>query len=151
MRFRSPGGVTSYHLLVIFDNEGSGRGSNCRSGVRRWHLATGPLAGRRRCVQVTPGRGSVLGPWAGAVARPPSDALDVARSEGGLTRGDLPSRYLVLGGMSGPLELEAFCSRALQPSAHDHGAIAHALNERFSELGRNHPVEYDPDREDDGS
>jgi hypothetical protein len=51
---------------------------------------------------VTSGRSSVLGPWAGAVARPPSDVLDVARREGGLTRGD-------------------------------------------------HPVEYDPDREDDGS
>ena len=31
---------------------------------------------------------------------------------------------------------------ALEPSAHDHDLIAHALNERFVELGGNHPVAY---------
>jgi hypothetical protein len=85
------------------------------------------------------------------VARPANDALDVARTEAGLTRGDLFLRYFELGGMSSPLELEAFCCGALQPSAHDHDVIAHALNERFSELGRNHPVEYAADGADGGS
>ena len=28
------------------------------------------------------------------------------------------------------------------PSTHDHDVIAHAINERFVELGGNHPVEY---------
>ena len=31
---------------------------------------------------------------------------------------------------------------ALQPSAHDREVIAQALNERFVELGGNHPVPY---------
>jgi hypothetical protein len=46
------------------------------------------------------------------------------------------------GGMSGELELEAFCYGSLEPTLHDHDGLAHALNERFSELGRNHPVPY---------
>jgi hypothetical protein len=30
----------------------------------------------------------------------------------------------------------------LLPTDHDHDVIAHALNERFSELGGDHPVAY---------
>jgi predicted DNA-binding ribbon-helix-helix protein len=45
-----------------------------------------------------------------------------------------------LGGMSTPLDLEAFLYDALEPSAHDREVIAHALNKRFVELGGNHPV-----------
>ena len=55
---------------------------------------------------------------------------------------ELYLRYFELGGMSSALELEAFCYGFLQPSPHDHDLLAHALNERFSELGRNHPVPY---------
>lgn len=107
------------------------------------------LAAESRPAMRRPRRPPVLGPGPGPVARPPSDALDVARRDAGLTRGDLFLRYFELGGMSSPLELEAFCCGALRPSAHDHDVIAHALNERFSELGRDHPVGYDADREDD--
>jgi hypothetical protein len=79
---------------------------------------------------------------AGPVAKPPSDLLEVARRNVGLSRGELFLRYFELGGMSSPLELEAICCGALQPSAHDHNVVAHALNERFTELGRDHPVAY---------
>jgi len=72
-------------------------------------------------------------------------ALDLARQEIGLTVGDLWMRYFELGGMSTPLELEAFLLGALHPTAHDHDVIAHALNERFVELGGNHPVPYQED------
>jgi hypothetical protein len=36
----------------------------------------------------------------------------------------------------------------LEPTIHDHDLIAHALNERFVELGGNHPVPYFEDRND---
>ena len=71
-----------------------------------------------------------------------SDELDRARRDATLSHADLFLRYFELGGMSSALELEAFCYGFLQPSAHDHDLLAHALNERFSELGRNHPVPY---------
>jgi len=38
--------------------------------------------------------------------------------------------------------------RRLAPSAHDHDLIAHALNERFTELGGDHPVPYVEDEND---
>ena len=70
------------------------------------------------------------------------DVLDVFRQEAGLSYGDLWLRYFELGGMSTALELQAFCYGALLPSDHDHDVIAHAINERFVELGRSHPVAY---------
>jgi hypothetical protein len=73
---------------------------------------------------------------------PRSDVLDKARQNAGLTHGELWMRYFCLGGTSTALQVEAFCYGALQPSAHDHDVVAHALNERFVELGGNHPVPY---------
>jgi len=66
----------------------------------------------------------------------------VARREAGLSQGELWLRYFEFGGMSTALGLEAFLYGALQPSVHEHDVIAHALNERFVELGGNHPVAY---------
>jgi predicted DNA-binding ribbon-helix-helix protein len=71
--------------------------------------------------------------------------LDVFRQGAELSHGDLWLRYFELGGMSTGLELEAFLYGALEPSAHDHDVIAQALNERFVELGGNHPVPYSAD------
>ena len=72
----------------------------------------------------------------------PADALDQYHRDAGLSHGDLWLRYFELGGMSNALELEGFLYGALQPSAHDREVIAQALNERFVELGGNHPVPY---------
>ena len=47
-----------------------------------------------------------------------------------------------LGGMNTPVELEALLYGALTATDHNHDLIAHALNERFVELGGNHPVPY---------
>lgn len=69
-------------------------------------------------------------------------ALDEARRDAQLSHGELFLRYFELGGMSSALQVEAFCYGALEPSDHDHDVVAHALNERFSELGRDHPVPY---------
>ena len=73
------------------------------------------------------------------------DELDRFRQKAGLSHGDLWLRYFELGGMSDGLELEAFLYGVLVPSAHEHDVIAHAINERFVELGENHPVEYSKD------
>jgi len=71
-----------------------------------------------------------------------ADALDRYRLGAKLSHGELFLRYFELGGMSSALELEAVLYGALEPSAHDREVIAHALNERFVELGGNHPVPY---------
>jgi hypothetical protein len=68
--------------------------------------------------------------------------LDTFRQEAGLSHGELWLRYFELGGMSTGLELEAFLYGVLLPSSHNHDVIAHAINERFVELGKNHPVAY---------
>jgi hypothetical protein len=70
------------------------------------------------------------------------DELDTFRQEAGLSHGELWLRYFELGGMSTGLELEAFLYGIVLPSAHEHDVIAHAINERFVELGKNHPVAY---------
>jgi hypothetical protein len=79
---------------------------------------------------------------------PAVDELDVYRQEAGLSHGELWLRYFELGGMSSGFDLEAFLFGMLSPSAHDHDVIAHALNERFSELGGDHPVAYTADEDD---
>jgi hypothetical protein len=72
----------------------------------------------------------------------PLDALDLFRRQAALSHGELWLRYFGLGGMSTGFQLEAFLYGALEPTEHDHDIIAHALNERFVELGGNHPVPY---------
>jgi hypothetical protein len=81
-----------------------------------------------------------------------ADVLDQYRRAARLSHGDLWLRYFELGGMSNAMELEAFLYGALRPSAHEREVIAQALNERFVELGGNHPVPYsegDADRRRD--
>jgi hypothetical protein len=72
----------------------------------------------------------------------PDDQLNRARIDAGLSLDELWLRYFELGGMNTPVELEAHLYGALTASGHNHDLIAHALNERFVELGRNHPVPY---------
>jgi hypothetical protein len=79
------------------------------------------------------------------------DELDTFRQEAGLSHGELWLRYFELGGMSTGLELEAFLYGVLLPSAHDHDVIAQAINERFVELGGDHPVAYSNDVDPDST
>ena len=71
--------------------------------------------------------------------------LELARREAGLSHGDLWFRYFELGGMRSALEVEAYLYGALVATTHDRDVIAVALNERFSELGGDHPVPYSDD------
>lgn len=68
--------------------------------------------------------------------------LDEARRDAGLSHGELWVRYFALGGMAVPTEVRAYLLGVRTPSEHDHEVLVHALNERFTELGRNHPVPH---------
>lgn len=74
-----------------------------------------------------------------------TDVLDVARQEAMLSIGALWLRYFELGGMGTVLEMEAYLHGALKPTAHEYDVLAHTLNERFVELGGNHPIAYSDD------
>lgn len=77
-------------------------------------------------------------------------ALDQARRDAGLSMSDLFVRYFGLGGMTPALEMEAVVHGALTASSEDRDRMVHALNERFTEMGRNHPVPYSEDEEKTG-
>lgn len=78
----------------------------------------------------------------------PASVLEDYRRDAGLSHSELWLRYFELGGMSTSFQLEACLHGALRPSNHDHDVIAHALNERFTELGEDHPVAYSDDKDD---
>ena len=71
--------------------------------------------------------------------------LERARREVGMSVDELWMRYFALGGMGSAVELEAYLVGALAVTSHDHDVVAVALNERFSELGGDHPVPYSGD------
>lgn len=73
------------------------------------------------------------------------DVLEQARRDLGLSVADLWLRYFALGGMSAALEIEAILFGALLSDDHNRDIIAVALNERFFELGQDHPVLYTGD------
>jgi hypothetical protein len=85
------------------------------------------------------------------MADAPLDVLDLFRIDAALSHSELWLRYFELGGMSTGLQVEAFLYGALRPTRHDHDIIAHALNERFVELGGNHPVPYAESQGDAGN
>ena len=68
--------------------------------------------------------------------------LEQARRELDLSFPDLWMRYFTLGGMSTEMEVEAILFGFLVGTVHDRDVLAVALNERFAELGRDHPVPY---------
>lgn len=71
--------------------------------------------------------------------------LERARVDVGLSHSELWFRYFELGGMSTALELEAYLYDALASTEHDRDLVAVALNERYAELGGDHPVPYSDD------
>jgi hypothetical protein len=74
--------------------------------------------------------------------------LEQARRELGISVGELWMSYFALGGMSTVLEIEAYLHGALDTPGPVHDRLAVALNERFSELGGDHPVPYSGDGPD---
>ena len=70
------------------------------------------------------------------------DVLEQARRDTGLSVGDLWFRYFALGGTSTPIEVDAVLNGALVATVLERDRLAVALNERFAELGGDHPVPY---------
>lgn len=73
------------------------------------------------------------------------DPLEKARCGLALSVSDLWWRYFAMGGMSTEVEVEAILYRALVPTEGDRDMLSAALNERFSELGGDHPMPYSGD------
>lgn len=73
------------------------------------------------------------------------ERLAKARHELGISIDDLWWRYFALGGITTAMELEAILYHALVPTVEDYDLLAVALNERFSELGGDHPLPYSTD------
>ncbi len=74
------------------------------------------------------------------------EVLEQGRLDVGLSLGELWFRYFELGGLRTALEVEAYLYGALILTPHDSDVIAAALNERFSELGGDHPIPYSDDQ-----
>lgn len=70
------------------------------------------------------------------------EILEQARRRCGLSIQELWLRYFELGGLASPLELEAHLEGLLRPSLLEREIVAHAINERFFEMGQDHPVPY---------
>jgi hypothetical protein len=75
------------------------------------------------------------------------DRLEKARRGLGLSISDLWWRYFAIGGMRNELEIEAILYQALVPTGLDSDLLAAALNERFTELGGDHPIPYSDDED----
>lgn len=76
------------------------------------------------------------------MANQPTQVSDATRRDAGLSDSDLWFRYFELGGMQTPVEIASYVHDGVGLSVHDHDVLAQALNERFSELGRDCRVQY---------
>lgn len=70
------------------------------------------------------------------------------REDAGLTVDELWLRCFALGGVNGPLELEAFLFGALRPNCYEYNLMAVALNEYFMDAGCRHSIAYIENRPD---
>ncbi|MEO6468876.1 MAG: hypothetical protein ABIP21_07225 [Acidimicrobiia bacterium] len=80
----------------------------------------------------------------------PDTNLEAARKAADLSLPELWFRYFALGGLSTTLEIEAYLLGALIATIEDQDLLAVAINERFSELGGDHPIPYSDDPAFDG-
>jgi hypothetical protein len=72
--------------------------------------------------------------------------LDTGRQLAGMTLDQLWLAYLALGGLAARDTLRRELSGSVPLSATEHDLIAHAINERFMDLGGDHPIEYRADQ-----
>ena len=72
---------------------------------------------------------------------PPHAVLEAARRQAGMSLHDLWIAYFALGGMARPAEMRAYLGGEAG-EAIDYDVLAQAINERFIDLGGNHPVPY---------
>lgn len=72
---------------------------------------------------------------------PPHAVLDAARQQAGMSFQDLWIAYFALGGTALPDEVRAYLGGGPVASM-DYDVLAQAINERFLDMGDNHPVPY---------
>lgn len=70
------------------------------------------------------------------------DSLREAFEHSGMSLSELWGGYVSLGGLASQLEMEGYVFGAVVPERHEHNILAQALNEKFMELGMNHPAPY---------
>jgi hypothetical protein len=75
-----------------------------------------------------------------------AEVLQLARLDCGLSVEELWVCCFALGGQTSPMELEAILHGALEADSYQFDVIAHALNECFTAMGRDHPVPYIHDK-----
>ena len=75
--------------------------------------------------------------------------LDRGRREAQLSMDDLWWAYFALGGNATPTEVRAILTGDSRPGRLDHDMLAQAINDRFVDMGGDHPVAYAP-RPSDG-
>lgn len=68
------------------------------------------------------------------------EILEAGRTQAGMTFDDLWLAYFALGGVAPPAELRAYLLG--EPATIDYDVVAQAINERFIDLGQNHPMPY---------
>lgn len=73
---------------------------------------------------------------------PLSQVLEAARQLCGLSVLELWWAYVLLGGTASPQDVEGFLAGALYPDRFQYDRLAQALNDRFTDMGQDHPVPY---------
>lgn len=68
--------------------------------------------------------------------------LEQGVEQAGLSFHEVWLRQLGVGGTASELEVEAYVLGLLSPDSYQHDLIAQAINERFLEVGSDHPVGY---------
>lgn len=68
--------------------------------------------------------------------------LEAARVQAGMATIDVWLAYFALGGMESLAAVTAILSGTVVPSNLDYDLLAQAMNERFMDSGRDHPVPY---------
>jgi len=68
--------------------------------------------------------------------------LESARREAGLSVDELWIRYAGNGGTASPHEFSSFLASSTRLGQLQYDIVVSALNERFTEMDRNHPVPY---------
>ncbi len=69
-------------------------------------------------------------------------ALDAYRRRAGFTPSELWWAYFTLGGNATPRTVARYLAGSIEPHRTDHDLLAHALNERLTQLGQDSPVPY---------
>jgi hypothetical protein len=72
----------------------------------------------------------------------PTSVIETYRRQADLTPSELWWAYFALGGNATPHTIDEILNGAIQPGRSDHDHLAHALNERFSQLDQDSPVPY---------